>query len=295
MERLSLSCVLLLLLGRLNQYYVMATPETYWADAFPNTPIPDVIHARLHPVPSGLQHAISDNRDPRFMYDKFSKKHRGPNETTLFLEEDLKVGMKKLFHFYKSDFNNASPFLSREVADTVPFSSAEIPHILQHFMLPPASSEAYEVRGTLSLCESLEAKDKCLTSLEAMIDYTTPTSMDHNITMLHTNIEAPSVLLAYTVKKLVRKATKPNSAVCHNMPYPYAVYLCHYIGEGRIYQVSYEGEDGSMVEGIVSCHENLKNWSMPVWYQALPAGVKKADHMLACHTLPDTHIVWASD
>ncbi|KAL4187750.1 hypothetical protein AMTRI_Chr09g40550 [Amborella trichopoda] len=281
--------------GRMSQYHVLATPERYWAQAFPNTLMPDIIRARLRPLPSGLLHVGSSNRDPRFLYSDFTKEHLDPRETTLFLEEDLKVGMNKIFHFRMSDFNNASPFLSREDASTTPFSTVEFPRILHRFSLPPVSREAQEVWGTLTWCESLEAKAKCLTSLEAMINYANSSTMGHNITMLHTIINNASVVQAYTVKKVERKDTKPSSAVCHNMPYPFAVYSCHYIGEGRIYKVSLEGEDGSMVEAITACHPDSLNWiQCPYWYQSLPAYAKPDHQNYSCHFLPDTHIVWAS-
>ncbi|KAL4187746.1 hypothetical protein AMTRI_Chr09g20570 [Amborella trichopoda] len=60
-----------------------------------------------------------------------------------------------------------------------------------------------------------------------------------------TSINNDSVLQAYTATKVQRVPTKASSTLCHNMPYPYAVYYCHYIGEGRIYKVKLEGEDGT--------------------------------------------------
>ncbi|ERN13560.1 hypothetical protein AMTR_s00041p00236870, partial [Amborella trichopoda] len=208
---LPLACALLLLAARLSHYHVAATPERYWAQAFPNTRMPDVISARFRPVQSGLQCMGSGNKDPRFLYSDFSKENRDPSESTLFLEKDLKVGMNKILYFRKSEFSCASPFLSREVADAIPFSSAELPRILQRFSFPPASSEAVEVGVTLKWCESLEAGEKCLTSLAAMIDYATTSAQDHNITMLRTSINKASVLQAYTAIKVQRVPTKPSS------------------------------------------------------------------------------------
>ncbi|ERN13554.1 hypothetical protein AMTRI_Chr09g20520 [Amborella trichopoda] len=129
------------------------------------------------------------NQDPRFLNNELTKEHCDPKETTLFLEEELKVGMNKNFHFRKYNFNNASPSLPRENADSIAFLSVELPRIVPRFAFPPASCEANEVHETLVWCESLKAEEKCLTSLEAMIDYVTPSSLDHhNITMLHTSI-----------------------------------------------------------------------------------------------------------
>ncbi|XP_011626127.1 BURP domain protein RD22 [Amborella trichopoda] len=200
----------------------------------------------------------SGNRDPRFLNNEFTKESRA-KETTSFLEEELKVGMNKIFHLHKADFNNNSPFLPREDADAIPFSSAQLPRILRHFSIPPASSEAHEMHATLSC------------------------------------IDKASMLQAYTVKKVQRVPTKPSSAVCHIMPYPFAVYNCHYSEEGRIYEVSLKGEDGSTVEAIASCHAHNKNWiGLPFWFQSLPAGIKQPDQGFICHFIPDTHIVWAS-
>ncbi|XP_011626125.1 BURP domain-containing protein 3-like [Amborella trichopoda] len=294
MERLHLPFALLLFLARVSHYHVVATPERYWAQALPNTPMPDAIRTRFRPVPSGLLHMGLRNRDPRFPYSDFSQENRDPRETTLFLEKDLKVGMNKILHFPKSEFRCASPFFSREDAYAVPFFSAELPRILQRFSFPPASSEAVQVGVTLKWCESLEAGEKCLTSLEAMIDYATPSDQDHNITVLRTIINKDSVLQAYAATKVQRVPAQASSTLCHNMPYLYAVYYCHYIGEGRIYKVKLEGEDGSTVDAIAGCHPHTKNWEpLSYWFQALPTGKKADQHNYACHFLPDTHIVWA--
>ncbi|XP_011626124.1 BURP domain-containing protein 3 [Amborella trichopoda] len=281
--------------ARLSHYHVAATRERDWLQAFPNTRMPDVIRVRFRPVPSGLLRMGSRNRDPRFLYSDFSKENHDPRETTLFLEKELKEGMNKILYFRKSEFNCASPFLSREDANAMPFSSADLPRILQRFSFPPVSSESEEVGITLKWCESLEAQEKCLTSLEAMIDYATHSAQDHNITMLRTNVNKASVLQAYTAIKVQRVPSKPSSTACHNMPYPYAVYYCHYIGEGRIYEVSLKAEDGSIVEAIATCHGDTKDWAPPpTWFQALPVGQKADQHNYACHFLPDNHIIWAS-
>ncbi|KAL4187744.1 hypothetical protein AMTRI_Chr09g20560 [Amborella trichopoda] len=275
MGRLHLPFAPLLFLD--SHYHVAATPERYWAQALLNTPMPDAIRARFRPVPSGLLRMGLSNRDPRFPYSDFSKENRDPRETTPFLEKDLKLGMNKILDFCKSEFSCASPFLSREDADAIPFSSAELPCILQRFSFPPTSSEA-----------------KCLTSLEAMIDYATPSAQDHNIMVLCTGIYKDSVLQAYTTTKVQRVPAKASSTACHNMLYPYAVYYCHYIGEGKIYKVKLEGEHGSTVDAIAGCHPDTKNWEpFSTWFQVLPAGKKADQHNYACHFLPDTHIVWA--
>ncbi|KAL4187737.1 hypothetical protein AMTRI_Chr09g20510 [Amborella trichopoda] len=98
------------------------------------------------------------------------------------------------------------------------------------------------------------------------------------------------MLQAYTVKKVKRVPTKPSSAVCHNMPYPFVVYHCHHILEGRIYKVKLDGEDGSILEAIAVCHAHSTNWVLSLWPQSLPTGVT-ADHSFVCHFLPYTHIV----
>ncbi|ERN13421.1 hypothetical protein AMTR_s00041p00185990 [Amborella trichopoda] len=141
MDKLPLACVLLLLMGTLNLYNVLATPESYWEQVFPKTAIPDFIRARLHPIPIGVVPMTADNRDPRFFYPDSSHK-RDPRQTTFFLEEELKVGMNRVLYFPKSDFTYAAPFLAREIADAILFSSAELPQILKRFSLPTASVEA---------------------------------------------------------------------------------------------------------------------------------------------------------
>ncbi|ERN13563.1 hypothetical protein AMTR_s00041p00237250 [Amborella trichopoda] len=114
MKRLPLACALLLL------------------GEFPNPRIPDVIRARFRLLPLGLLQMGSSNRDP--CYTEFSKENCNSRETTYFLEKDLKVGMNKILCLCKSEFSCASPFLSREDAFVIPFSSGELPRITSCFL-----------------------------------------------------------------------------------------------------------------------------------------------------------------
>ncbi|KAL4187736.1 hypothetical protein AMTRI_Chr09g20500 [Amborella trichopoda] len=135
---------------------------------------------------------------------------------------------------------------------------------------------------TLAWCESIEGKEKCLTSIKAMIDYANLYGVDQNITILRTRIDNASAVKAYVVKKVERKPTKASSTVCHNLPYPSAVYHCHHILQGRIYEVMLEEDDGSIVDVIAACHENARGWTFFLWPQSLPAGKKTDNQNYAC-------------
>ncbi|MDG2845242.1 hypothetical protein P7M70_25160, partial [Vibrio parahaemolyticus] len=62
--------------------------------------------------------------------------HDDPNVALFFLEKDLHSGTKLDLHFTRSTSNQAT-FLSRQVADSIPFSSNKVDFIFNKFSVKP--------------------------------------------------------------------------------------------------------------------------------------------------------------
>ncbi|MDG2774722.1 hypothetical protein HKB01_05210, partial [Vibrio parahaemolyticus] len=92
--------------------------------------------------------------------------HDDPNVALFFLEKDLHSGTKLDLHFTRSTSNQAT-FLSRQVADSIPFSSNKVDFIFNKFSVKPGSEEAQIMKNTISECEEggIKGEEKyCATS-----------------------------------------------------------------------------------------------------------------------------------
>ncbi|RQW15799.1 hypothetical protein EHS17_15935, partial [Rhodobacteraceae bacterium CH30] len=88
-----------------------------------------------------------------FIYNYAASKDQlkdDPNVALFFLEKDLKQGEEMNLHFTKS--NGKSTFLPRKVADSIPFSSKNLPEIYNEFEVKPESTEAEIMQQTLTEC-----------------------------------------------------------------------------------------------------------------------------------------------
>ena len=88
------------------------------------------------------------------------------------MEKDLKKGTKMPLHFTKS--TTPTTFLSRQVAEKIPFSSEKMPEIMNYFSVKPDSKEAEIMKKTVKECEEprIKGEEKYgATSLESMVDF----------------------------------------------------------------------------------------------------------------------------
>ncbi|KAJ6345969.1 hypothetical protein OIU78_008597 [Salix suchowensis] len=117
--------------------------------------------------------------------------HTDPSDKIFFTIEDLKVGKKIPIYFSHRDPSNSPHLISREEADSIPFSLAKLPYLLDFFSLSGESPQAKAMEYTLTLCEvePMEGETKvCATSLESMLDFARATfGLDTRVRALTTN------------------------------------------------------------------------------------------------------------
>ncbi|XP_062113882.1 BURP domain protein RD22 [Humulus lupulus] len=223
--------------------------------------------------------------------------HDNPNVALFFLEKDIQPGTEMNLNFIKS--SNQATFLPRKVAQSIPFSSKQVPEILTKLSVKPQSVEAEMVKETIKECEepSTKGEDKyCATSLESMIDFTT-SKLGKNVQAVSTEVEKESGKMEkYTITQVEKK--KRNSAggsggktvVCHKQNYPFAVFYCHASQATEAYMVSLEGSDGTKAKAVAACHKDTSEWNPKhLAFQVLKV---KPGTVPVCHFLPEDHIVW---
>jgi hypothetical protein len=98
----------------------------------------------------------------------------GPSLNVFFTIDDLKVGKIKPIYFPEKDPSMSPRLLSREEADTIPFSSKQLPNLLEFFSFSIDSPQAKAMEYTLGQCElePIEGETKfCATTLESLLDF----------------------------------------------------------------------------------------------------------------------------
>ncbi|TKY75382.1 BURP domain-containing protein 3 [Spatholobus suberectus] len=223
--------------------------------------------------------------------------HIDPSLMVFFTLKDLKVGKRMPIHFPKRDPANSPKLWSREEADSVPFSSNQLPYLLKLFSFSPDSSQAIAMENTLRECESKPIKGEvkfCATSLESMLDFTQSilgvTSDLQVFATLH-QTKSSVTFQNYTILDTLMEIPAPKMVACHTIPYPYAVFYCHSQESGnKVYRVSLAGENEDRVEAMVVCHLDTSQWAPShVSFQVLKITPGSSP---VCHFFPADHLIW---
>ncbi|KAI3769796.1 hypothetical protein L6452_00909 [Arctium lappa] len=222
-----------------------------------------------------------------------------PALKVFFNVNDLYTGKKMPIYFAINDPSTTPRLLAREQADSIPFSSSNLPHLLEFLSLADDSPQAKAMELTLKQCELEPRADEmrfCATSLESMLDSTRGilgmVKLKTLTTKIHDLLDSNHTLLQeYTFLKEPLEVHVHDMVACHTMAYPYAVYYCHgQKGSNRAFEISLGGENGNRVDAIAVCHMNTSMWDPDhVAFRVLGGQPGTSP---VCHFLPADNIVW---
>ncbi|GMH13433.1 hypothetical protein Nepgr_015274 [Nepenthes gracilis] len=219
-----------------------------------------------------------------------------PSLHIFFKVEDIRVG-KVIPLYFPIKYPSTTPnILPREEADSIPFSLARLPYLLNFFQFPQNSAQANAMEETLKHCEFPPIKGEtkfCATSLESMLENlgdvfgsgvglkVLTTTQLRNSTVPFQNYSA----LTY------RDLETPRMIGCHTMPYPYAVFYCHgQKGDTKLYLITLRNEEGDRIEAVGVCHMNTSHWDPNhAAFKVLGVGPGSAP---VCHVFPPDDLVW---
>lgn len=223
--------------------------------------------------------------------------HIDPLLIVFFTINDLKLGKKIPIYFPKRDPLKSPPFLPKEKADKIPFSLKQLPQILSYFSFPSNSPQAQAAKETLQQCERkpiIGETKFCATSMESMVNFVAnafgPKSLPKHLQTLHltkSNVHFQN----YTIFEAHEEIAAPRLVACHTMPYPYAVYYCHYQeGDNNVLKIPLEGGNGDRVEALAICHMDTSQWSSS--HPAFKVLKIKPGTIPVCHFFPADDFVW---
>ncbi|KAM1013425.1 hypothetical protein FF1_043359 [Malus domestica] len=188
--------------------------------------------------------------------------HQDPNVAIFFLEKDMQRGTTMNLHFTTN--SNTATFVSRETAESIPFSSNKLPEILNQFSVKPGSVES-DIINTSKLGGG-------------------------NIRAISTEAGKGATLQKYTIASGVKKLAADKSVVCYKQNYAYAVFYCHATKTTTAYVVPLKGAIGVNVKAVAVCHTDTSEWNPKhLAFQVLKV---KPGTVPVSHFLPSDHVVW---
>ncbi|KAL6270136.1 hypothetical protein ACE6H2_027047 [Prunus campanulata] len=212
-----------------------------------------------------------------------------------FTFNDLYKGKIMPLNFPKQEH---SRFLPKEVADSIPFSMPQLPHLLQLFSIPQGSRDAKHMADALEQCEmkAITGETKfCATSLESMIEFVTKiigSGVSFNILSTTHPTTSTAITQSYTILEEPKEVLASKMVFCHPMAYPYAVFFCHnFEKDTKFFKVSLEGENEDKVEAMAVCHMDTSDWDPNHSLFGL-LGIKAGTSSPVCHFFPKNHLVW---
>ncbi|KAH6767168.1 hypothetical protein C2S52_018151 [Perilla frutescens var. hirtella] len=222
-----------------------------------------------------------------------------PSLIVFFFLDDLKLGNTIPIYFPARELSDSLPhLLSKQQADSIPFSLQQLPHILHLLSFSNDSPQAKAMAQTLDECDRdpIEGEKKfCATSLQSMSEFLqTIFGSDTPIKSLSTShirrSDDGGLVQKYAIVGIV-DIPAPKMVACHTMPYAYTVFYCHYHdSENRVYRVSLRGEKGDEVKAVAVCHMDTSQWGRShVAFQVLRVEPGAAP---VCHFFPADNFVW---
>ncbi|KAH0449472.1 hypothetical protein IEQ34_020164 [Dendrobium chrysotoxum] len=223
--------------------------------------------------------------------------HDNPAIALFFLRQDLRRG--KQFTLQLADGGGAATaFIPRSSAESIPFSTSELPAILSRFSIPVGSAEAAATEKTLSDCEAAPMageKKLCATSLESMVDFVRTRLGTTEVVAVATEGGGSAGERRFYKVGLVRTVAEAGGkgvVSCHQAAYAYAVFFCHATTSSEVYEVEMVEEGGGTgVKAVAVCHTDTAGWNPK--HLAFRVLNVKPGTVPVCHFLPQNHLVWA--
>jgi hypothetical protein len=203
----------------------------------------------------------------------------------------------------------AVSFLPQALAEKMPFTSANLPELLEKLSIPQDSNLAIMMSRTVGQCEAQEqGKEirKCVTSLEGMKTFVSSSlPQDKRIVALQRSSSIPGAgesrgtdkAKASSSWKVLDTKQYDRAVVCRNSVFPFAVFECHDTSNTsgmRIFQVEMQSRsDGSRISEVAACHENAVHAAGTMATEnSSNNNSNNPEPAQACHWITDS-LIWA--
>lgn len=222
--------------------------------------------------------------------------HMDASVKVFFHLKDLKVGNTMPVYFRRRDVSTLPHTLSREQASSIPFSSNDLPYLLDYFSLSKDSPQAKAMAETMRECElqPIQGETKfCATSFESMLEFAQSVLGSNSQLQLHTTthtLKSSTLFQNYTIIGSPKEIPAPGMVACHNLPYLYTILYCHtQESEIKVFKVPLMGENGDGVDALAVCHMDTSHFS-PNHVSFKLLGLQPGT-LPVCHFFPEDNFV----
>ncbi|KAM3196265.1 hypothetical protein ACQJBY_072114 [Aegilops geniculata] len=299
----------------------------YWQTMLPNTPMPSAIQDLLTPTAGNDDHITkpatnSISTTEKGTHEKFTgvpfhkarklrphiKKfqnlengHEGDvhiHGDFTFTEDIVKLGSTIIPYILPSATLGA-PLLQRDIADYIPISIRNFNGIMKMFA-PVSYSMANDIWSTLNMCEHVRPlkgeKKMCIGSVESMVEFVSSVLGSTRDLRAFSSSQVPNEGVVtkrrYKVVASRRPTESSETATCHGMNFPYAVFMCHAMNPTRVYALTLQSEndggEGQKMEVLVVCHLDTSGFDP----SKMPKGTRPGEAP-ACHFVGRDTVLWA--
>ncbi|KAM3196260.1 hypothetical protein ACQJBY_072115 [Aegilops geniculata] len=253
----------------------------YWQTMLPNTPMPSAIQDLLTPT------AENGHEGDVHIHGDFT-----------FTEDIVKLGSTIIPYILPSATLGA-PLLQRDIADYIPISIRNFNGIMKMFA-PVSYSMANDIWSTLNMCEHVRPlkgeKKMCIGSVESMVEFVSSVLGSTRDLRAFSSSQVPNEGVVtkrrYKVVASRRPTESSETATCHGMNFPYAVFMCHAMNPTRVYALTLQSEndggEGQKMEVLVVCHLDTSGFDP----SKMPKGTRPGEAP-ACHFVGRDTVLWA--
>ncbi|KAM3196259.1 hypothetical protein ACQJBY_072112 [Aegilops geniculata] len=215
-----------------------------------------------------------------------------------FTEDIVKLGSTIIPYILPSATLGA-PLLQRDIADYIPISIRNFNGIMKMFA-PVSYSMANDIWSTLNMCEHVRPlkgeKKMCIGSVESMVEFVSSVLGSTRDLRAFSSSQVPNEGVVtkrrYKVVASRRPTESSETATCHGMNFPYAVFMCHAMNPTRVYALTLQSEndggEGQKMEVLVVCHLDTSGFDP----SKMPKGTRPGEAP-ACHFVGRDTVLWA--
>ncbi|XP_064947944.1 BURP domain-containing protein 3-like isoform X1 [Musa acuminata AAA Group] len=176
--------------------------------------------------------------------------HDDPSVALFYLEKGFKSGSKSSVQFKKT--TTGAAFHPRKEAESIPFSSAKLPEILNYYGVNPGSAEALVMEKTVQECENLAARWggavlRHLARVHGGVQHVEPGDTRRHGGVDRRRQGGLDAAVVHDHRRKPRPGYRP--VACHPVAYKYAVFYCHTTATSKASRVGLVGADSAVGGG----------------------------------------------
>ncbi|KAI5073285.1 hypothetical protein GOP47_0011298 [Adiantum capillus-veneris] len=281
-----------------------------WAAAFPSTPLPAVLRARLPSLHGAaaaqfLQEAKQGILSPQScnvakvlcridtaLVSVVNSRHtgRGPKaQVNEYVHEKQLYKGSEIMMPDLNDDNLVASFLPDSISKQIPYGTQELRSLLHMFQYHSETNMSKNIIMSLNECEAKSLADQkwvCARSLNDLVAFVR-SSVGSDAELVWSNDATFSNKKVQVIDVQLKYAGHGKPPVsCHNFAFPHALFYCHYIQGTKVYHVTLKDTASGITKSRIAICHALHSITTTM----LPANMSPNEQ--DCHWIYGSHLMW---